>query len=47
MNWSQFAILNSNLFLGVAFITDKIGPIIVAVGWALVNFYILYKDARS
>lgn len=47
MNWSQFAILNCNLFLGVAYITDKIGPIIVAIGWALVTFYIWYKDARS
>jgi len=47
MNWPQFAILNCNLFLVAGYITDKIGPLILAVGWLLVLFYIGYKDARS
>ncbi len=47
MNWSQFAVLNCNLFLVAGYISDKIGPLIPAVGWLLVFFYIVYKDART
>jgi hypothetical protein len=49
MNWSQFAILNCNLFLGVGYITGGIGPLILAIGWFFVVGYIWYteQNARS
>ena len=46
MNWSQFAILNCNLFLVAGYITDKIGPLILAIGWLLVLIYIWYKESK-
>lgn len=36
---SQFSILNANIFLGVAYISDKWTPIALAVGWLFIAIY--------
>ena len=47
MRFSHFAVLNCNLFLCAAYISDKIGPIIVGFGWLIVFFVAAYFESKG
>lgn len=46
MRYDQFAILNCNIFLCAGYITNKIGPLILAIGWFAVLFYMMYTERK-
>lgn len=47
MTYSQFAILNGNIMIAASFITEKTGPIALAVLWIVLSYYIIWKDSKE
>ncbi len=47
MNHYHFAVLNCNLFIIATYLTEKIGPMVLAALWALFAIYVVYQERNK